>query len=51
MSTQFPLFSKEGARATITLNRSVHHNRIDPDDIPTIHEHLDSVESERDECG
>jgi enoyl-CoA hydratase/carnithine racemase len=46
MSTQFPLFSKEGARATITLNRSVHHNRIDPDDIPTIHEHLDSVESD-----
>lgn len=46
MSDQFPLFSKDGAKATITLNRPEHHNRIDPDDIPKIHEHLDAVESD-----
>lgn len=46
MSGQFPLFAKDGAKATITLNRPEHHNRIDPDDIPKIHEHLDAVESD-----
>lgn len=46
MPDQFPLFAKEGAKATITLNRPEHHNRIDPDDIPKIHAHLDSVESD-----
>jgi len=46
MSDQFPLFTKDGAKATITLNRPEHHNRIDPDDIPKIHEYLDATESD-----
>ena len=41
-----PLLSLDGAKATITLNRPEHHNRIDPDDIPVIHAHLDAVESD-----
>ncbi|MEY3754134.1 MAG: hypothetical protein RLY27_734, partial [Pseudomonadota bacterium] len=46
MSDQFPIFATNGAKATITLNRPEHHNRIDPDDIPKIHEHLDSIKSD-----
>lgn len=46
MSDHFPLFTKEGTKATITLNRPEHHNRIDPDDIPKIHQHLDEIEND-----
>ena len=46
MSDHFPLFTKEGTKATITLNRPEHHNRIDPDDIPKIHQHLDAIEND-----
>jgi enoyl-CoA hydratase/carnithine racemase len=40
----FPLLNLDGPKATLTLNRPAHHNRIDPQDIPKIHEHLDQVE-------
>lgn len=43
---QFPLLTLEGAKATITLNRPEHHNRIDPEDIPKIHQHLDAIEGD-----
>lgn len=46
MSTQFPVLEKEGAKATITLSRPDHHNRIDPDDISKINEYLDLIESD-----
>ena len=42
----FPLLSQSGAKATITLNRPEHHNRIDPEDIPIIHAHLDAIEAD-----
>jgi enoyl-CoA hydratase/carnithine racemase len=41
-----PLLIKDGAKATVILNRPEHHNRIDPKDIPKIHEHLDAIESD-----
>ena len=46
MSNGFPLFKKEGIKATITLNRPEHHNRIDPDDIPKLNEYLDAIEAD-----
>lgn len=46
MSNGFPLFKKEGIKATITLNRPEHHNRIDPDDIPKLNEYLDAIEGD-----
>ena len=46
MSDQSPLLTKDSAKAAITLNRPEHHNRIDPDDIAKIHEHLDAVEND-----
>jgi enoyl-CoA hydratase/carnithine racemase len=46
MSNHFPLFTKEATKATITLNRPEHHNRIDPDDISKIHQHLDAIEKD-----
>ncbi len=39
-----PTLTIEGAKATIRLNRPHHHNRIDPDDISVINDHLDAVE-------
>jgi enoyl-CoA hydratase/carnithine racemase len=41
-----PLLTLAGAKATITLNRPEHHNRIDPEDIPVIHAHLDALEGD-----
>jgi len=46
MSNGFPLFKKADIKATITLNRPEHHNRIDPDDIPKLNEYLDAIEAD-----
>ena len=46
MLNGFPLLKKEGIKATITLNRPEHHNRIDPDDIPKLNQHLDAIEAD-----
>ena len=39
-----PAMAVDGVRATITLRRPAEHNRIDPDDIGVVMEHLDAVE-------
>ncbi|HYF59632.1 MAG TPA: enoyl-CoA hydratase/isomerase family protein [Burkholderiaceae bacterium] len=38
-----PVLSIDGARATIRLCRPSQHNRIDPDDLPVVHAHLDAA--------
>lgn len=38
-----PLLEIDGPRATLRLNRPSQHNRIDPEDLPVLHAHLDSA--------
>jgi len=38
-----PLLEIDGPRATLRLNRPSQHNRIDPDDVPVMHAHLDTA--------
>jgi enoyl-CoA hydratase/carnithine racemase len=41
-----PLLSVSGRAATILLHRPAQHNRIDPDDLPVLMDHLAAVEAD-----
>src|SRR5690606_1801618 len=41
-----PRLSVEGHAATILLRRPAQHNRIDPDDLPALMDHLAAVEAD-----
>ena len=40
-----PVLTVDGAMATIRLNRSTEHNRIDPDDLVTLQQQLSKIEA------
>ena len=45
-SPSHPLLTSAGPVATILLQRPSQHNRIDPDDLPVLQQHLDRIEQD-----
>lgn len=46
MQGSLPIFSRQGARASLRLNRPHKHNRIEPVDLVALHEHLLAIDND-----